>query len=128
MLNNVSIPFDRENPFECRKSPVWQYSLDELHITANNKVQSAVCRKASKKPPYRKAGSPYARTLPGSVRSKSPFYVSEGGQLRLRIWNRKTRDTFQSLYHAGEGLLTTLFLWSKYPLLGLNSQVSASKE
>lgn len=50
MLNNISIPFDRENPFECRKSPVWQYSLDELHITANNKVQSAVCGKASKKP------------------------------------------------------------------------------
>lgn len=30
MLNNVSIPFDRENPFECRKSLVWQYSLDEF--------------------------------------------------------------------------------------------------
>lgn len=79
--------------------------------------------------PHRKVGNPCARALPGSVRSKSPFYVvSEGGQLRLRIWNRETRDTFQSLYHAGEGLLTTLFLWSEYPLLGLNSQVSASKE
>lgn len=30
MLNNVSIPFDRENPFECRKSLVWQYSLDDF--------------------------------------------------------------------------------------------------